>query len=141
MNQRFVSGPLFAALVLGFAVFPSLGRAQNQQGQQLLIPAPSSEPVPAAVFQSTTPNNLFGLSVATDSDILLIGEPYGDSIKGEVHLYYRGLNGLDEWQEHQVLRPTSLTATRLFGFSIALATNTVTFQEFHPVFALVVGSR
>jgi hypothetical protein len=104
VNHRFVSGPLFAALVLGFAAFPSLGRAQNQQDQQLLIPAPSSEPVPAAVFQSTTPNDLFALSVATDSHTLLIGEPFGDSIKGEVHLYYRGLNGLDEWQEHQVLR-------------------------------------
>src|SRR5687768_312241 len=133
MNHRFISGPLFAALVLGFAASPSLGRAQAQDAQQLPIPAASSEPVPAAVFQSTTPNNLFALSVATDSHTLLIGEPFGDSIKGQAHLYYRGLNGLDEWREHQVLHPTSPTPTptQLFGFSIALGHNTAAIATYH----------
>jgi hypothetical protein len=90
--------------------------------------------LPTAVLRSSSPN-LFGLSVASDSDTLLVGAPATEGTKGAVHLYYRVGNGLAEWREHQVLRPTYPIPVQFFGFALALDHNTAAIATYHsPVF-------
>lgn len=90
--------------------------------------------VPAAVLQAQIPNDLFSLSVATDVGTIMVGAPFADSGKGEVHLYYQA-NGSDEWQKHQVLKPAYRMPTTMFGMSIALNNNTAAIATYHsPVF-------
>jgi hypothetical protein len=126
MNLRFIPMPVRLASVFGLAALIFVGRAQEQ---------PAPELVPATIIKSQNPGDLFALSVATDSQYLLIGAPVTDGIKGAVHLYYKGPTGLDDWREHQVLRPTYPTPTTLFGFSIALGHNAAAISAYHsPVF-------
>lgn len=91
--------------------------------------------LPAAVLRSQTPNELFGLSVATDTGTIMVGAPFGDQVKGEVHVYYQVSDGFEEWQEHQVLRPAHSVPTTMFGTAISLDHNTAAIATYHsPIF-------
>jgi hypothetical protein len=90
--------------------------------------------VPAAVVRAQTPNDLFGLSVATDTGTIMVGAPFGDPVKGEVHVYHQVSNS-GQWQKHQVLRPAYRVPTTMFGMAISLNHNTAAIATYHsPVF-------
>ncbi len=91
--------------------------------------------LPAAVLRSQTPDDLFGLSVATDNRTLMVGAPFGEQTKGEVHVYEQVFDGLEQWRKYQVLRPAHTVPTLMFGDAISLDGNTAAIATYHsPVF-------
>ena len=101
---------------------------------RLPLAADVTEPVPAAVIPSSG-FDLFGAATATNVDTLLVGAPFTEGARGAVHLFYREGTDYSAWRKHQVLRPTYLGKTLLFGNALSYDQNAVAIGTFHgPVF-------
>ena len=59
----------------------------------------------------------FGVSVAVHNDIIVVGAPIGNDLKGSVYLYIRGEEGV--FQLREKIRPPTLCSKAFFGWSVA----------------------